>query len=87
MQEVLRIYPPVGIGQIREATADVSLAGKLAIPRGVLVWVSHYAMHNTNHNWENPEKFDPGTSASRLGAGGGQRLFFSCMPSSLLILP
>lgn len=60
VQEVLRVYPPVGIGQIREAKNDVSLAGKLKLPRGVLVWVSHFAMHNAQHNWDNPEDFNPG---------------------------
>lgn len=60
LQEVLRVYPPVGIGQIREAMTDVSLAGKLQIHAGILVWVSHYAMHNCRSNWEEPEKFKPG---------------------------
>ena len=54
------MYPPVGIGQIREAQADVRLAGKLLIPKGVLCWVSHFAMQNCKHNWDEPEKFSPG---------------------------
>ena len=60
MQEVLRMYPPVGIGQLRQAQQDVSLAGKLSIPKGTVVWIPHYGMHNARHNWEAPEKFDPG---------------------------
>ena len=64
MQEVLRMYPPVGIGQMREAMADVSLAGKLKIPKGAIVWISHYAMHNCIHLWDEPEKFQPGNSLS-----------------------
>lgn len=54
------MYPPVGIGQMREAMAGVSLAGKLQIPKGAIVWISHYAMHNCHHNWEEPGKFKPG---------------------------
>ena len=54
------MYPPVGIGQLRQAQQDVSLAGKLSIPKGTVVWIPHYGMHNARHNWEAPEKFDPG---------------------------
>ena len=41
MQEVLRMYPPVGIGQIRVAEKhDIVLGGKLHIPAGTIMWVS-----------------------------------------------
>ncbi len=60
VQEVLRMYPPVGIGQMREAMTDVSLVGKLQIPKGAIVWISHFAMHNCRHNWDEPERFNPG---------------------------
>lgn len=62
MQEVLRMYPPVGIGQTREALEDVTLAGKLRIPKGTLVWVPHFAIHNAEFLWDEPRKFIPGGS-------------------------
>ena len=54
------MYPPVGVGQVREAMTDVNLAGKLSIPKGVLIWVPHLAMHTCKHNWEEPHVFNPG---------------------------
>ena len=40
-QEVLRMYPPVGIGQIRVAEKhDIVLGGQLHIPAGTIMWVS-----------------------------------------------
>ncbi|CAL8469474.1 g9015 [Coccomyxa elongata] len=61
IKEVLRMYPPVGIGQIRVSHShDVMLCGgKLAIPRGTLLWVPHHAMHNTAANWDLPAEFRP----------------------------
>lgn len=41
VQEVLRMYPPVGVGQIRVAEKhDIVLGGKLHIPAGTILWVS-----------------------------------------------
>ena len=41
VQEVLRMYPPVGIGQIRVADKhDIVLGGKLHIPAGTIMWVN-----------------------------------------------
>ena len=41
MQEVLRMYPPVGIGQVRIAEKhDIVLGGKLHLPAGTIMWVS-----------------------------------------------
>ena len=56
------MYPPVGIGQIRVASQDVMLGENLFIPKGVIVIVPHFAMHNVSHNWSNPSEFDPGLS-------------------------
>ena len=54
------MYPPVGIGQMREALADVTIAGKLKIPKGTIVWVPHYGIQNASFNWDQPDKFMPG---------------------------
>jgi cytochrome P450 len=61
IKEVLRMYPPVGIGQIRVChTQDLVLAGgRLTVPRGALVWVPHHAMQNARHNWDDPDTFKP----------------------------
>lgn len=64
VQETLRMYPPVGIGQMREALTDVTIAGKLKIPKGTIVWVPHYGIQNTILNWDEPDKFIPGANGS-----------------------
>lgn len=66
VQETLRIYPPVGIGQVREATCDVTLAGRLHLPKGTIVWVPHYGIQNAKHNWDRPDDFLPGPFPSDL---------------------
>ena len=62
MQEVLRMYPPVGIGQIRVSHSHdlVLCGGALTVPRGTLLWMPHHAMHNTSANWDQPHSFLPG---------------------------
>ena len=54
------MYPPLGLGQIRMSPNDVTLGEKLKIPKGTLVWVPHHGIMNTEHNWDDPEKFMPG---------------------------
>ncbi len=58
------MYPPVGLGQVRVChTHDLMLCGgKLFVPKGTALWVPHHGMHNTKHNWEEPEKFLPGNN-------------------------
>ena len=44
-QEVLRMYPPVGIGQIRVAEKhDIVLGGRLHIPAGTIMWVGSLSL-------------------------------------------
>ena len=76
IKEVLRMYPPVGIGQLRMChTHDLRLAGgRLFIPRGTLVWVPHHAMHNARHNWEEPDAFRPERWLETPGCEYAQRL-------------
>lgn len=61
VQETLRMYPPVGIGQVRISTShDIMLADQLHIPAGTCIWVPHHAMQNASFNWDDPDKFLPG---------------------------
>jgi cytochrome P450 len=58
--EALRMYPPVGAGQVRISDRDLSLAnGRLFVPAGTMLWVPHHSLQNATHNWEEPEKFVP----------------------------
>ena len=63
------MFPPVGVGQIRVShTHDLVLCnGKLTVPRSTLIWVPHHSMHNTTHNWDEPEKFLPGGRSLPVG--------------------
>ena len=59
-QETLRMYPPVGIGQVRISNShDITLADRLHIPAGTCIWVPHHAIQNASFNWDDPEKFMP----------------------------
>lgn len=70
------MYPPVGIGQLRVChTHDLKLAGgRLFVPRGTLVWVPHHAMHNAQHNWDEPDAFKPERWLETPGCEYAQRL-------------
>lgn len=61
VQETLRMYPPVGIGQVRISNShDITLADRLHIPAGTCIWVPHHAIQNASFNWDDPTKFMPG---------------------------
>ena len=98
-QEVLRLYPPVGIGQLRcNYKGDVQLAGQLLIPKGTLLWVPHRALHTVRHNWgEDALDFKPGAvtrfcCALQLGRRGCKlsvwvpQMLACCCPQSDLQL-
>jgi len=76
IKEVLRMYPPVGVGQVRVShTHDLRLAaGRLVVPRGTLIWVPHHAMHNARHNWNEPDSFRPERWLETPGCEYAQRL-------------
>jgi cytochrome P450 len=60
LTEALRMYPPVGAGQVRISDRDLSLAnGRLFVPAGTMLWVPHHSLQNAEHNWDEPEKFQP----------------------------
>ena len=62
------MYPPVGIGQMRVSYShDITLAGRLHIPAGTVMWVPHHAIQNVFFNWDDPETFLPGAPVSVLG--------------------
>ncbi|KAK9803216.1 hypothetical protein WJX73_004613 [Symbiochloris irregularis] len=60
IKEVLRMYPPVAFGQMRVSFQhDLTLAGRLTIPRGTLLWVPHHSLQNATFNWDDADKFLP----------------------------
>ena len=61
LKETLRLYPPVGAGQVRVSKSDITLAGgRLHVPAGTMLWVPHHSLHNTAHNWgEDVKEFKP----------------------------
>ena len=60
LQETLRMYPPVGIGQAKVcATHDTTLGG-LLLPAGTLIAMPHHSIHNVSFNWDAPHEFLPG---------------------------
>lgn len=42
----------------RETTAPTQI-GPYKVPEGIVVWPMIYALQNSTHNWEEPEKFKP----------------------------
>ena len=63
-QEVLRLYPPVAVGQLRVAWGqDITLAGRLHLPAGTAVWVPHQAIQTASFNWDAHDRFLPGAQA------------------------
>jgi hypothetical protein len=45
----------------RETTAPTQI-GPYKVPEGIVVWPMIYALQNSTHNWEEPEKFKPVSS-------------------------
>ncbi|KAK9837888.1 hypothetical protein WJX74_007245 [Apatococcus lobatus] len=71
VREAQRLFPAVSGGSARRCdTHDNWLTsptlGKFCIPKNVSVWMVTHALHNTSHNWSNPEKFDPSRWKERL---------------------
>ncbi|CAL8465573.1 g5109 [Coccomyxa elongata] len=60
IKEVLRMYPPVGGGQMTMSQShDITLANRLVIPAGTAIWVPHHAIQNVSFNWDQPNAFMP----------------------------
>ncbi len=65
------MYPPVAIGQVRVSnTHDITLGGRLHIPAGTAIWVPHHAIQNASFNWDDADKFKPGTLACNFLRSG-----------------
>ncbi len=62
------MYPPAGVGVVRiNRERDVLLNNQVLVPRGVGVWLPTHALHNVSDNWDHPDAFLPGASASIQG--------------------
>jgi len=62
LQEVLRLYPPVGLiprQAAQEITAKAEDGTTIAIPRGTRVTIPIHLMHRHPKYWDNPEEFQP----------------------------
>jgi cytochrome P450 len=57
IQETLRLYPPIHIGN-RIAARDLEFGG-YRLPAGARVVYSIYLTHRQPENWPEPERFDP----------------------------
>ena len=50
-----------GWGQVRVSTThDITLAGRLRLPAGTVLWVPYHAIQNVSFNWDRPKDFLPG---------------------------
>ncbi|KXN74928.1 cytochrome P450 [Conidiobolus coronatus NRRL 28638] len=59
IKETMRISPPVGLLN-RALADDYTIPGdSVVIPKGTVVGISIYAVHNDPKNFKNPEKFEP----------------------------
>lgn len=58
IDETMRMYPVAATGSVRETTAPTQI-GPYKVPEGIVVWPMIYALQNSTHNWEEPEKFKP----------------------------
>ena len=61
LQEGLRMYPPVAIGQLRVSYShDITLGGQLSVPAGTVLWVPHHSIQNVSFYCDEPQYFQPG---------------------------
>jgi hypothetical protein len=58
----------------RETTGPTQI-GPYKVPEGIVVWPMIYALQNSTHNWEEPEKFKP---VRNVVANHGQSLSNKC---------
>ncbi|CAL8468296.1 g7836 [Coccomyxa elongata] len=74
IKESMRMYPVAG-GTVRMPKKDVLLGGKYLIPKNTTVFLPLHAIHNSIHNFEEPDKFlperwlEPGAEYARPRAG------------------
>ncbi|XP_042531591.1 cytochrome P450 4A11-like isoform X2 [Dipodomys spectabilis] len=58
IKEALRLYPPVpAVG--RTLSKPVTFPDGRSLPKGVMLFLSFYALHHNPKVWPNPEVFDP----------------------------
>ena len=60
LQETLRMYPAIGVGQLRVCATDTDVAGHLKLPAGTILWMPHHTIQNSCLNWDEPDSFIPG---------------------------
>ncbi|KGN55249.1 cytochrome P450 81Q32 [Cucumis sativus] len=58
INETLRMYPPAPLVVPHESSKDCTIGG-YHIPRGTILFVNLWAIHNDPKIWDNPRKFNP----------------------------
>lgn len=58
INETFRMYPPAPLMVPHQSSEDCSVGGH-HIPRGTMLYVNLWAIHNDPKIWANPTKFDP----------------------------
>ncbi|XP_022940352.1 cytochrome P450 81D1-like isoform X1 [Cucurbita moschata] len=75
INETLRMYPPAPLMVPHESSKDCSVGG-YHIPRGTMLFVNLWAIHNDPKIWADPRKFDP----DRFVKVESEKLGFKLMP-------
>jgi cytochrome P450/NADPH-cytochrome P450 reductase len=80
--ETLRLYPSVGLMQVRYSQKNTML-GEHFVPEGSFMFISHYIVHRNAKFWKDPDDFNPmregldtllGDSLNLLPFGYGPRV-------------
>ena len=86
MQETLRLYPPVGAGQVRLVNRQLKLSEDLLVPSGCLLWVPHHGVFTSSRNWDRSKEFVPGKTqptspacSEHHGGNDTRRDFLGCV--------
>ncbi|KAL4422507.1 hypothetical protein ABPG75_008704 [Micractinium tetrahymenae] len=58
-REALRLHPVGSVGPIRLADRDITLKNGLHVPKGTMLWTSACAIHTSESNYIQPQRFWP----------------------------
>ncbi|KAK9812980.1 hypothetical protein WJX72_006775 [[Myrmecia] bisecta] len=58
IKEAMRMLPSASDGSFRESKRRVKMGG-FEVPKGVVVWIPFYSMHNSSRNWPDAGQYMP----------------------------